>query len=119
MFHNRLKPNGNEERFIAPPVNICETKEAIIVEAEMPGVDKNHLEVSVHGDELTIVGRRSKEENYGEAVWKETPRYDFRRVFMLGDHVDQNAINASFDAGILSLKLGKAEDVKPRSIKIN
>jgi len=106
------------EEFITPPVNICETKDAIIVEAEMPGVDKSRLEVSVNGDELAIIGRRQKESDPGEALWQEIPKLDFRRVFTLGDHVNRSDIHASFEAGILTLRIGKSENIKPRKIDV-
>jgi len=106
------------EKFVAPPVNICETEEEIILDAEMPGVDKSRLDVSVNGDELVITGRRSKEEGGGSLVWQEIPASSYRRVFSLGDHINRNRIQAAFNNGILTLKLGKAEDLKPRKIEV-
>jgi HSP20 family protein len=106
------------EQFVAPPVNIRETKDAIVVEAEMPGIDKNSLEVSVEGDELVIIGRKDKAPERGQPVWTEISKYDYRRGFTLGDHVNRSDITASFDSGILSLRLGKAEDVKPKKIEV-
>lgn len=106
------------EPWVTPPVNICETKDAIVVEAEMPGVDKERLEVSIDNDELIIIGRRARENADGQAVWQEIPRSDYRRVFTLGNHIDRTAIHASFEAGILRLRLGKSEEVKPRKIEV-
>lgn len=113
------KTDGDEAAsHITPPVNICETRDAIIVEAEMPGVDTKRLEVSVDGDELVITGRRAKYADSGEAILQEIDRADFRRAFTLGDQINRSEINASFEAGILKLKLGKAEDVKRRKIEV-
>jgi HSP20 family protein len=117
-MNSELNTASKVEKFIAPPVNIRETKDAIIVEAEMPGVEKNGLEVSVDADELMIIGRKAKVTSPGNPLWNEISGHDFRRVFSLGDHVNRSDIRASFDAGILSLRLGKAEDVKPKKIEV-
>jgi len=114
---NQTATVDNEE-FVVPPVNICETEEEIILDAEMPGVDKSRLDVSVNGDELIITGRRSKEEGGGSLVWQEIPSSSYRRVFSLGDHINRNRIQAAFNNGILTLRLGKAEDLKPRKIEV-
>ncbi len=108
-----------EQQYLTPPVNICETEDAIILEAEMPGVDKNRLEVLVDNNELVIVGHRLKETPKEEAVWQEIPQWDFKRTFTLGDHINRSDIKASFEAGILTLRLGKAEDVKARKIEVD
>jgi HSP20 family protein len=118
-MNSELNTASKVEKFIAPPVNIRETKDAIIVEAEMPGVEKSGLEVSVNADELVIVGRKAKVPEAGNPLWKEIPKDDFRRVFSLGDHVNRSDITASFDSGILSLRLGKAEDIKPKKIEVD
>jgi len=107
-----------DEEYLIPPVNICESEDAIVVETEMPGVDKSRLDVTVNGDELQIVGRRPKVEADGNLVYQEIPRHNFRRVFSLGDHINRSKIQASFDNGVLTLKLAKAEDTKPRKIDV-
>lgn len=117
-MNSELDTSSKVEKFVAPPVNIRETKDAIIVEAEMPGVEKSGLEVSVDADELVIIGRKGKDSLAGNPLWSEIPKHDFRRVFSLGDHVNRSDITASFDSGILSLRLGKSEDVKPKKIEV-
>ncbi len=107
------------ERFIVPPVNVRETADQIIVEAEMPGIDKNRLEIMLKEKDLFILGRRAKEEpSMGDPVWQEIPHYDFRRVFALGDHVNRSSIHASFDNGVLTLRIAKAEEAKPKKIEV-
>jgi len=107
-----------EEEYLVPPVNICELDDEIVVEAEMPGVDKNRLEVTVNGDELQIIGRRGKEAGGANLVYQEIPTCNYRRVFNLGDHINRSRIQAAFNNGILTLKLAKAEDTKPRKIEV-
>lgn len=117
-MNTELNTVSKVEKFIAPPVNVRETKDAIIVEAEMPGVEKNDLEVFVNADELVIIGRKAKVSQLGNPIWNEISSHDFRRVFSLGDHINRSDIRALFDAGILFLRLGKAEDVKPKKIEV-
>lgn len=119
-----MNPNRNESpiemepSFLVPPANIRESKDEVIVEVEMPGVDKERLEVSMDGDELTITGRRRREKAEGTPVWQEIRSEDFRRTFTIGDHINRSAVNAAFENGVLTLRLGKAEDVKPRRIEV-
>ncbi len=107
-----------EESFVTPPVTICETQDEVILEADMPGVDRSHLDVAVDGDDLVITGRRPTAPASGEMVWQEIPRHNFRRTFALGDHINRSAISAAFQDGVLTLKLGKTEDVKPQKINV-
>lgn len=107
-----------EENYFVPPVNICEKDDEIVVEAEMPGVDKSRLQVTVNGDELEIIGRRADEKNGGNLVYQEIPTCGYRRAFNLGDHINRSRIQAAFNNGILTLKLAKAEDTKPRKIDV-
>jgi HSP20 family protein len=111
-------PAEVDRAFVVPPANIRENKDEVIVEIEMPGVDKSRLDVSVDGDELTITGRRLRERAEGVPVWQEIRQEDFRRAFTIGDHVNRSAISAAFQDGVLTLRLGKAEDVKPRRIEV-
>ncbi|MCC7518873.1 MAG: Hsp20/alpha crystallin family protein [Verrucomicrobiae bacterium] len=107
-----------ERAFVAPPANIRENMDEVIVELEMPGVDRNRLDVSVDGDELIVTGHRLHEKTDSTPVWRETRDEDFRRSFTLGDHVNRAAISASFQDGVLTLRLSKAEDVKPRHVEV-
>ena len=117
---NQPNPNAmvEDQEYIIPPVNICESKDEVLVEAEMPGVDKSRLEVTVQDGNLQIVGRRSRNDSEQNLVYQEIPRHDYRRVFSLGDHINQSKIQAAFDNGILTLRLAKAEEAKPQKIQI-
>ncbi len=108
----------DETRYVVPPVNIYETKDQIVVEAEMPGVEREGLEIHLKGDDLFLIGRRIRNETGGAGLWREISTHDFRRVFAIGKQVDRNSIHASFENGILTLKLAKADEVKPRRIDV-
>jgi HSP20 family protein len=117
---SRAAGNHNpREEFIAPPVNIFETKDGYVLEAEMSGVNKEGLEVTVEGTEVTIVGRRSTEPQFGEALFRECSHADYRRVFELDPAIDTSKVEARMDQGILTLTLPKSERVKPRKITVS
>lgn len=103
---------------LKPLTNIVETKDAYVLEAELPGVTKDGLEVSVENGELTIVGRRAAAAPEGRAVYRESRGGDFRRTFTLDAAVDAGRITAKLELGVLRLTLPKAESLKPRKIAV-
>lgn len=111
--------DGNERAYLSPRVDIIETKEAYVLEAEMPGVTKDGLEILLENNELTLVGRRSPEKMEAELVYRESTPRDFRRVFVLDPTIDTAKIEAKLEDGLLALNLPKAEQVKPRKIKVS
>lgn len=106
------------EEYAAPDVNIFETADGYVVEAEMPGVGKDGLEITVEGNEIAITGRRSDEATPGEALFCERRSENYRRVFELDPVVDTGKISAHLEQGMLTLTLPKFEQVKPRKITV-
>jgi HSP20 family protein len=104
--------------YVTPPANIHETKDGYVLQAEMPGVAKDAIEVSVENNELTILGRRSDNDVKGDWVYRETRPNDFRRVFELDPSIDAGKVSARMEQGILTIHLPKAESVKPRKIAV-
>ena len=84
----------------------------------MPGVNKQGLEVTVEGNELTIIGRRASDVPEGELCYCESPQADYRRVFELGPDVDTSKISAEMQQGVLKLHLPKSERAKPKQIEV-
>jgi HSP20 family protein len=109
---------ANREAFVAPEVNISETSDGYVLEAEMPGVSKEGLEISLEGTEITLVGRRGQGKAPGEPLFRESRDVDFRRAFELDPAIDTGKISARMDQGILTLTLPKSEKVKPRKISV-
>jgi len=103
--------------FVAPEVNIVETKEGYVLEAEMPGVAKEGLDISLEDNVLTLVGRRGAA-LAGTSLYRESQMADFRRVFELDPSIEAGKISARIEQGILTLTLPKAEKVKPRKITV-
>ncbi len=107
------------EEYVSPEVNIFETKDGYTLEAEMPGVNKEGLEIMLEGNELTIVGHRHYDRPAGETLFRESQNIDFRRVCELDPAIDTSKIAARMDQGVLTLTLPKSEKVKPRKIKVD
>ena len=111
--------NPRREEFIAPNVNIFETQEGYVLQAEMPGVSKEGLEITLEGTEITITGRRSPETVAGEPLFRERNTADYRRVFELDPAIDTGKVSAKISQGVLTVTLPKSEQVKPRKITVD
>lgn len=104
--------------YSVPRVNIFETRDAYRLEAEMPGVGKEGLDVLLDGNELTILGRRPAATLNAEYLHRESRPTDYRRVFELDPAIDTAKIGARMEQGVLILDLPKCEHVKPRKVAI-
>jgi HSP20 family protein len=105
--------------YVSPEVNIFETSDGYVLEAEMPGVSKEGLEITLEGNEMTLVGRRKDEATPGEPLFRERALADYRRAFELDPAIDTAKIAAKMEAGLLTLTLPKSERVKPRRIAVD
>lgn len=110
---------NRQAEFVAPEVNIFETKDGYVVEAEMPGVNKAGIEITFEGNELTIVGHRDAEQANGQVLLRERRFVDYRRSFELDPAIDTAKISAKIDQGIVTVTLPKSEKVKPRKITVD
>lgn len=107
-----------KEEYLAPAVEIFETKDGYLLEAEMPGVNKNGLEITLEGTQITITGRRHETVPGGEVLLRESRHADYRRVFELDPAIDTSKITAKMDQGVLTLTLPKSEKLQPRRIQV-
>jgi len=113
------EPTAARVDYVLPAVNIREDKDAYILEADMPGVNKDSLEITLEGSELTLIGRRNEAPAAGEVLLREQRRADYRRVFEVAPTINTSAISAHMSQGLLILTLPKSEAVKPRRISVN
>lgn len=104
--------------YLVPDVNISEAPDGYVLTAEMPGVNKSGLEVTLEGQQLTIAGRKDADAPNAEVIFRESRRADYRRAFELDPSIDAGKISAQMDQGVLTLRLPKAERVKPRKIPV-
>lgn len=110
---------NTEEPVIVPPVDIYETDDEYVIKAEMPGIEKDGIDVTLNNRELEITGKVNgsmpDEKNLKYAEFR---LYNYSRKFKVGDDVDYNKLTAKLENGILTLNLPKSERVKPRKIEI-
>ena len=116
---SRDSDRAQAEQFIASPASVIEAADGYTLEIEMPGVNKDGLDISVENNELTIVGRRSLPTVEGTLIHHESRPENFRRTFELDPSIDADKITARIDQGLVTLTLPKAEHVKPRKISVS
>jgi len=116
---NRNDERAQMEQFVAPVSSVIEDGDGYMLQVEMPGVNKEGLEISVENNELTILGRRSLPTIDGTLIHRESRPENFRRTFELDPSIDTGKINAKIDQGVVTLRLPKAEQVKPRKITVS
>ncbi len=111
---------GFEGGLWAPPINVEETKDEIIVKVEIPGIKKEEIKIHVEGDTLVLTGERKREvESKDKTVHLVESVYGkFQRVLGLPTEVDAGKSKATYENGILTVQLSKAEQAKPKEISI-
>ncbi len=118
-----LESNGEqtaEGRFFRPLTDIFETPDALTVVMEVPGVDRDDIEIQLDNNRLTVSARIGLE-RYGalDPVYTEYEVGHFTRSFQVSSRIDRNNIAASVDDGVLTLSLPKTAEATPRRIAIN
>ena len=104
-----------------PVVDIYEKGDLLVIEAELPGLEKEDIKVDVKGRYLTLSGEReSSEEVKEEGSYRKERRYGkFERTFRLPHEVTEKQIDAQYRNGVLTLSVEKPEEQKPKQITIN
>jgi HSP20 family protein len=104
-----------------PPVDMYETKDDLVLRVELPGVSEKDVTVSITGDLLTIKGERRWDEQNKDQKFLHVERVygQFERLVQLPMTVQADKVKASYRDGVLEIQLPKAEELKPREIKIN
>ena len=127
LFDQTLaRTRGEEEEGIAastwmPSVDIFETPDRVVLKAELPGLTREDIDINVRNNTLTLRGERRfekevKQENY---LRIERAYGSFHRSFTLPGTIQQDKIKAVFKDGVLELSLPKAEEARPKQIKID
>lgn len=113
-------PSG---RGVFPALNIFEEEggDAVVLKAEVPGMKRESLEVEAIGNRLAVAGVREIPSPEGQFRYHRRERQsgEFRRVFRLPYEVDRETATANYSDGILTVRLEKAEEAKPRQIQIS
>jgi HSP20 family protein len=106
------------EVYATPLVDVLSTEESVVLHAEMAGVDKSGVEITVEDGNLVLVGHRLPSGIAGEPIYVERRPVDYRRVYELDPSIDTDKITARVVDGILTVTLPKTERVKPRKITL-
>ncbi len=113
--------SGEVSAGVFPPMNVTQDNDNFYVRAEVPGVKANELSISAVRNRLSIAGRREIQREQDRASYHRRERAEgsFNRTVMLPTEVDADKVEARYADGILSLTLPKAEETKPRQIKVH
>jgi HSP20 family protein len=104
----------------SPPVDIYERQDGLVIRAEIPGVNKDEIDIRLENNILTLHGERRREEGFDETAAHRLERVfgTFTRSFSLPTSVDSGKISAAYRDGVLEITLPKAEEAKPKRIQI-
>ena len=107
-----------EGTYFQPAVDIYETDEGLTLLADMPGVERDDVTVDLRDNRLTITGRVRPVEERWRPLMTEYRSGHYMRQFTLGSQIDQERIEARLEDGVLTLRLPKVEEARPRQIPI-
>ena len=120
-FFNLRRMGGDMEDYRwTPRVNVEENEDAFELTAEVPGMQRDEINIDIKDRTLTIRGEKKLEEEKKDKNYHVCERCygEFTRTFTLPDNVDADKIEAEYDAGILKLAIPKKEEAKPKEIKV-
>lgn len=114
------RPSGEEEQHRIPAADVYETPEAFVLLLDIPGTTRESISLTIEQGEMRVRAGVKKELREGGALlFNEIQGAGFFRAFSIGDGIDTERVDAAFEHGVLTVKLFKSEDVKPRQIQIN
>jgi len=126
LFEQTLdRSRGEREGMVAatwaPAVDIYETPDSIVLQAELPGLSKEDIDIQVRDNVLTLKGERRSEKEVKEGNYLRVERAygGFQRAFTLPAAVQADKIRAVFKDGVLDVSIPKAEEAKPKQIRID
>ncbi len=124
LFEEAFTSRGEEKDMVAgtwtPSVDIYETENALILSAEIPGIEEKDIEIKIEDNTLVIKGERkfekeTKKENYHRI---ERSYGSFYRSFTLPNYVDQDKIHAEHENGVLKITMPNKPELKPKKVKV-
>jgi HSP20 family protein len=116
---DRLFDSSFGPAFRAPVLDVYQDKDQFTVVAELPGLKKEDIELSLHDDVLTISGERKQDKKGEEGYRNERFFGRFQRSVTLPTGVDSEKVKATYQDGILKVALPKAEEAKPKQIEVS
>jgi HSP20 family protein len=124
LFRDSYGPEGQDElttSSFAPPVDVYEDEHGITLKIEVPGIDEKDIDVRIENNTLTVHGERKFEKEEKEENFRRVERQygSFTRSFALPSTVDPEQVSATYDKGVLKIRLAKKAEAKPKQIKVN
>lgn len=121
FFDTPTQANGASARRWIPSMDLVETAEEFVLRADLPGMSESDVNIELEDNVLTISGERKTEhEERQEGYYRvERAQGSFRRTLTLPEGVDPDAVRASFDKGVLEVRIPKPEERKPRKVAIS
>ncbi len=116
----RTPPNGGKTHPWVPVVDIEQTKDALVLKFDLPGMKREDVSIEVEGRTLTVSGERKeeKEDKHEGYYSRERLVGRFSRSFMLPEHIDESKIEAKFSDGVLTIRVPRPQEEKPKKIAI-
>ena len=105
----------------SPAVDVYEDQDAIVIKADLPGMNQEEIEVEMNGDTITLQGERKFEDEARRDKYVRVERQygDFQRSFTIGVPIEADKIKATYRNGILELTIPKAETTKPKKVQVS
>jgi HSP20 family protein len=120
LFNTLFEPLENQSGRWVPPMDLVEAEDHFVLKADLPGLDQDDVSIEVQDGTLTISGDRKSDHERKERGWYRVERAfgRFSRTLSLPEGVDLDGIAASFDKGVLEVRIPKPEERKPRRVEI-
>ena len=126
LFHDFTPTRGgggdadSEQAVWAPRADLAETEDAFLIVLDVPGVNESEMQITIEDDTLKVGGERrfGLEAENGQYHRIERSYGRFFRAFRFGNPIDPSGVEADFDAGVLTVRVPKAEASKPRRIEV-
>jgi HSP20 family protein len=121
LFDSPTRPSSGEvTRRWVPAIDLVEAEDHYILHADLPGVSDQDISVEVDAGVLTIAGERKRDRTESGSGYRRIERSygSFKRTLTLPDGVDADAVRASFDRGVLEVRIPKPEQIKPRKVAV-
>lgn len=118
--HEKSDLTSNLEKVIRPAVDVFEDEAGITLLADIPGVNKNGLEIEVDNDSLSISGQVNIEiPKKLDALYADVRSTRYQRSFSLSKELDREKVDAQLQNGVLTIRIPKKEEHKPRKIAVS
>jgi len=121
LFDNPVRAQAGDARQWIPPMDLVETGDHYVLRADLPGLSEQDVNIELESNVLTISGERKIEHKHEKGGYRRVERAygSFSRSLTLPEGVNPEAVAASFDRGVLEVRIPKPEQIKPRKVTIS